>query len=535
MTMSWATVIIDGVANTYHYGVQKFRTPRKTPRYISSEIQTTTPMGIPVDFWSGMNQDKRMEIATKVSWIYSNVVRIGNEVSAAKFQVFRKGTQEQDIDHEFERILQSPNEFFTRTALLQYLVWGLSLDEWGAFWYLAPDRNTGKLSEIWPMALGTVKPIKNKGQFVKDYLYTPKNKANPPFKIPKRFICRFTYANPLNLWKSLPPLEASTLAIDTYAGISTTQRDLFTQSRGVPLSVISFDPNLSETDFAVIRQRIREDWESERKIALARGGTMDVQTIGFSNSQLQVIESSEFNRDEFDAIFMGGIQWRSEGITGEERDEVNKEIKEVVIRPLHQLLAEQIGLNIINPFYGPEFVGDFEDVRAQDKALALQSHQIDWSGKTFDEARQDLNLPEYKEESLEGLGNLPLRLATNPSFVLQYFGLAQTPDPEETPEEVGNLDEFQDPEQTTNQIALGEQKAAIDIESAINEGVKEELKRYQKVLLRTWRKREEPQDLIDRVFDSDIIFDDILTSISTKLISVTSEEDIKSIFAEWIN
>ncbi|MHC4181797.1 MAG: phage portal protein [Planctomycetota bacterium] len=517
--MSWATAAIDGVANTYQYALEKFRTPRKTPRYVGAEVQTA-PMGVPADLWLGMSQDKRMEIATKISWIYSNVIRIGNEVSAAKFQVFRRGTKEEDIDHEFERILQSPNEFFTRTALLQYLVWGLSLDEWGAFWYLAPDRNTGKLSEIWPMALGTVKPIKDKNQFVKHYLYTPRSKDNAPFPIPKRFICRFIYANPRNLWKSLPPLDAASLAIDTYGGIATTQRDLFTQSRGVPLSVISFDPNIGETDFAAIRQRIREDWESERKIALARGGTMDIQTIGFSNSQLQVIESSEFNRDEFDAIFMGGIQWRAAGITGEERDEINKEIKEVVIRPLHQLTAEQMQLNIINPFYGPEFIGEFEDVRAQDRAIQIQEHQVNWTGVTFDEARRDLSLPEYNEEQLPGLGNLPLRLATNPSFVLQFYGLADTRDPNEAPDEVGNTFDLQDPEQMTNQLS-GEQKGAIDLSQAINEGVKEELKRYQKVLVRTWRKKEQAQDLVDRQFDSDIIFDEVFT-------------DIK-IFAKWLN
>jgi hypothetical protein len=547
--MSWATAIIDGVANTYHYGIQKFRTPRRAPRYLQAEVGET-PLGVPSDFWGGLSQHKKQLIASRVSWIYSNIFRISNEVSAAKFQVLKFGSKEQDIEHDFERLLEFPNEFFTGKDLLSYIVWGLSLDRWGAFWYLAPDSKTGGLREIWPIPLGRMRPIKDRNRYIKGYVYTPRKHAHEdelgtdfsttsgtgePFFIPEKFVCRFLYPHPFDLYRSLPPLDASTLAIDTYAGISTTQRDLFTQSRGVPLSVLSLDENISEPDFAVARQRIRDDWENERKIAIIRGGTMDVQTIGLSNRAMQVIESSSFNRDQFDAIFMGGIQWRRDDISGEERDTINKEIKEVVIRPIHELIAARVQISILSKFYGPDFVGDFEDVRAQDRAIQIQENQVNWTGKTFDEARRDLKLPEYKEESLPGLGNLPVRLATNPSFVLQYFDIASTPDPEENPEEVGNLIESQDPEQLTNQMVEQPEKAAIDIESAINEGIKEELKRYQKVLLRTWRKREEAQDLIDRQFDSDIIFEDVFINIQTKLISVSSEEDIKAIFAEWLN
>jgi hypothetical protein len=427
-----------------------------------------------------------------------------------------------------------PNEWFSGIDLLQYVIWGLSLDEWGAFWFLSPDKQTGELKEIWPMPLGTTKPVKDKNKFVKGYLYTPRKNKSESFLIKPEFICRFIYAHPHDLWKSFPPLEASGLAIDTYDGIARTQRDIFTQSRGIPLSVLSLHEDINETDFASARARIREDWENERKIAIIRGGTMDVQTVGLSNQQLQIIQSHEFNRDEIDAIYMGGIQWRSAGISGEERDEINKEIKEVVIHPLHQLTAARIQINVINRFYSPDFIGSFEDVRAQDKALALQSHQIDWSGKTFDEARRDLQLPEYQEEQLPGLGNLPLRLATNPSFVLQFYGLTGLRDPNEAPDEVGNTFDLQDPEQMTNQLS-GEQKGAIDLSQAINEGVKEELKRYQKVLVRTWRKKEETQDLVDRQFDSDIIFDEVFTDIKTALVSVQSEDDIKSIFAKWLN
>jgi hypothetical protein len=532
--MSWTTAIIDGLANTYQYGIEKFRTPRKTPRHVGAEVMDA-PLGVPHEFWGELSDDKKQALAARVSWIYSNIIRIANEVSASEFQVTKKNSNEKDIDHPFERIMLEPNEWFSGIDLLQYVVWGLSLDTWGAFWFLSPDRQTGELKEIWPMPLGTTKPVKDKNKFIKGYLYTPRKNKGESFLIKPEFICRFIYAHPHDLWKSFPPLEASTLAIDTYQGIARTQRDLFTQSRGIPLSVLSLDENISEPDFATARQRIRDDWESERKIAIIRGGTMDIQTVGLSNQQLQVIQSHEFNRDEIDAIYMGGIQWRSADISGQERDEINKEIKEVVIHPLHKLIAAKVQINVINRFYTPDFIGGFEDVRAQDRAILLQERNIYFRSHTFDEARAALNLPPVNNPDLPDYGELPYPLATNSSFVAGYYGISDLRDPQENVADVGNLPESRDETAQVNQLAeAGQQETGIDLKTAISDGVKEELKRYRKVLIRTYRKHNTVKSIIERKFDTSIIFPEIMSEIQEELLNVQSESDIAEIFSRWL-
>ena len=112
--MSWTTAVIDGVANTYRYATDKFRTPRKAPPYIAAELDS---YGVPRTVWGNWNEEKRQLVASRISWIYSNIVRIGNEVSAADFQVFKYGTHEKDIEHPFEKVMRFPNEFFGQNIL----------------------------------------------------------------------------------------------------------------------------------------------------------------------------------------------------------------------------------------------------------------------------------------------------------------------------------------------------------------------------------------------------------------------------------
>ena len=44
--------------------------------------------------------------------------------------------------------------------------------------------------------------------------------------------------------------------------------------------------------------------------------------------ELEIVATQEFTRDEIDAIYMGGIQWRAKGVSGSDRDSINKEIKD---------------------------------------------------------------------------------------------------------------------------------------------------------------------------------------------------------------
>lgn len=529
--MSWTTALLDWVADTQSYYDAKFRTPRKAPPYIAAELDD---LGVPEDMWRDWSEEKRQRVASRISWIYSNIVRIGNEVSAADFNILQKGTNEKDIDHPFERIMAYPNEFFSGKTLLQYLVWALSLDQWGAFWYLAPDSRTGELREIWPIPIGKMKPVKHKTKFISKYVYTASNGEKIDFR--PEYICRFVYAHPFDIYKSMTPLEASTLVMSVYQGITNAQKNMYTQNVGTPTSILSLDANISAPDFASARQRIRDDWASEpNRIAIVRAGSLDVKQVGLSSRDLEIVSTQNFTRDELDAIYMGGIPWRA---STDNRDEINKEIKEAVIYPLHQLIAGQLQIQVVEPWYNKDdegkFFGKFDDIRAQDRSILIQERNVYWRVTTVDEARSQLGLPAYKNDELEGYGNLPVSLAMNPAFVSGLYSEPEeeVQDPSALPDDVGNLEDSQDAEMLSNQLAEG--KSDINLQAAIVDGVATELKRYKKVILRDFRKHGDSVKISERNFDTNIIPPDVMGSIKTNLAIAVSEEDVVAVFSEWL-
>ena len=538
--MGIVTGTIDWLASTRQYASEKFRTPRKAPPYVATELGDYGDLN---SMWESFSEDQRMAAAARVSWIYANIVRIGNEVSASEFNIYKRGTNEKDIDHEFERIMAYPNEFFDGKTLLKYTIWGLSLDKNGAFWFIAPDSKTGKPREIWPIPMGKMTPVKDANKFISHYIYTANN--GEKLAIRKEYICRFIYPHPEDMWLSFPPLAAAGLPIAVYEGVTTAQKDMFTQSRGTPLSVLSLDANISEPDFARARQRIRDDWASERKIAIVRAGSLNTQVVGLSNRDLEVIAAQEFTRDELDAIFMNGIQWHKTG-SSTDYEEINKAIKDIVIYPLHLLIAAQVQIHIITPFYGPEFKGEFDDIRAQDRSLTLQENTIYFRSMSFDESRAAQGMAAFKNELLEGYGELPYSLANNPSFVLQYYGIGKMKDPGEKPEEIGNLEDSLDQEQVVDQLAEADspdepaemqddaEEKSIDVGEAMVEGIAVELRRYRKVLLRDWRKNGDTKSLVNRQFDTAIIPDKVMQKIKEHLHDVSDEDGIKYAFAEWL-
>ena len=110
--MSIVRDMIEWAADTHNFANQKFRTPRKAPPYVATEIGSLDTFGVPQSWYADWSFEKQQRAATNLSWIYSNIVRIGNEVSAASFNVYERGTNEKDIDHPFERLMAFPNKFF---------------------------------------------------------------------------------------------------------------------------------------------------------------------------------------------------------------------------------------------------------------------------------------------------------------------------------------------------------------------------------------------------------------------------------------
>lgn len=366
--------------------------------------------------------------ALTLSWIYADVDLIAKEFSSTPFGIKKQSGEDISdvVNHPFETLLSNPNDEMTGAFLLQYTAWWMQL-RGKAFWYLAPAKgNSDEIVEIWPLPADRVEAVKGKTTFIDRYTY--KLRRGTKIDLNPDYVVYFRFPHPYDLWDGLAPLDAALNPLEIDQAEAKWQRDTYVNGRGIPASVLMLSEKMGDRDFAVAAQRIREDFEQGRKLAIARGNDLKVASIGITPQQLGLIESRQFTRDEIDTVFLGLAYHGFSSETG--IVVADKILKEKKIWPMHVLMAGQMTTQLVRPFYGDEFLLEFDDIRPQDRSLDIQEFDTYSRVMTLNEARKERKLDDYKNEMFPELGKMPLKLATDPSFVLQYYPPKQTPSQE---------------------------------------------------------------------------------------------------------
>jgi phage portal protein BeeE len=512
----WTTVLRPPVV------AEKARRQNSIPPYMARDVASTSSIFTWEQFWESKSEEEKQRIALSVSWIYSAIDLIASECAATGFHVKDVRPNEKEIDvpnHEFEKKLKTPNEFMTKTFLLRYTIYWLEMSRLGAFWYLAPDKNTGELAEIWPINPNQMTVVPSTTQFVDHFIYKPQNTSERGYKINPKYVAWFRYPDPFDYWASLPPLLAALLPAEIELGIQNSQNKFYSESRGIPLSLVSLDPDLGEADFESARADIKEDWSSGATIAIARAGDIDVKSLGFTQRDLEILGNQNITRDKIDSIFFGYPIRSDTAFDGDGIKEADRLVKEKKIFPLLTGLGEEITKSVIQKFYETKYIGMFDDVRTADRALNIQEDSLNSRWRTVNEMRAKDGLPPMADPELPNIGELLVWLATNPSFVATKYGLNARVDGGniETPPDVGNLTDSEAPESFTNRLVNSQAEKVA---------VLTELKRWKTVAKRAL-KSGEPRDFISVVIP-EILRDEI----ETGLLTAGSDTAIDTLFTE---
>ena len=549
------------------YNFIKARLARTAPKFISDEVNSGT-MGLysssndEFNQWlNGLSQEKLQKMYLSISWIYSNIELIAREAAAAKSSVKESINDRKNIEvhrHPMEMLLDHPNDFMTRTYLLRYTIYWLSISDNGAFWFLAPDKdNPDKINEIWPINSNKIEPIKSADHYVRYFKYTVgSGDSRKSYKIDSKYIVWYRYPDPNDYWASLPPLRAALLPGEIDLAISGNQKKFYTEGRGLPLSLVSVDPSLSNPDFSMVKADIQRDWSnSGTSIAIARAGSFDIKSLGFTQKDLEIIASQEMTRDRIDSIFFGYPIRTSALVSGEGLKQIDKYIKEKTIYPLHILLAEQMTLQILHRYWSDKFFVQFEDVRTADRALTIQEKNIDSRWMTVDQMRAKSGDDNIDIPQLPGYGDLPVSLATNPSFISLIYQLNQPQGGSgedgstddgidggsiEKPMGVGNLPQSQDSLSVTNQLARGDARPSRMVENIrsfenldvmYREVLRSELKKMKTVFRRNL---ERDGDVLSRKFISEFIDDEWMSEIEDSVKKYDNAEQVAEYISEII-
>jgi len=478
-------------------------------------------LGNPSDSMQNWNDAEKRRIAMATSWIYSDIRLIAQEFSAGKFEVQqRDGEQVVPVtNHPFELLLRKPNEYIDLTFLWQYTIMWMQLRGNG-YWFLAPETgNPDSIVEIWPIASDRLAPVPDPLKLIKAYAYRTNQGGLKP--IDPRYIVHFRYPNPFSLIDGLPPLSAALLPMETEVGTGTFQKDTYVSGRGVPHSVIMLNEDMNDRDFAATSAMIREDFEKERKIIIARGNDLKVATVGLSQREMNLVGQRSFTRDELDTVFLG-VALHKDGAGEGELRQLDKMFKEKTIHPLHELIAGQITVQALHRYYGEEFLATFEDIRTQDRALNVQERNVYWRVKKLNEARKDLGLPQYEDADI---GELLVPLATDPAYVAMLMGLSRTGATPDT----GKPDSQRRPAEAVGSLSQADAPVNVltDTASGVKEAIRVEMGRWKKVALHNVKSGKNPGLY---PFISDIIPRKQYLTVRGQLLESHTEESVKGVF-----
>lgn len=446
---------------------------------------------------------KAYRLAVTSAWVYSDIRLLSDRAATAEAmpQVKKRAGEDlEDVgDHAYEQLLKTPNPLMTGKYLRRYVVWWLLLKGESYVFIGTPRWGGGEPLELWPLPSDMVRPLPQTlrksvltGGPTINYEYTIP--GQDPIIYPGENILHYRLPNPFNYWQGMSPLTAAMLGIQTDISQGKWTRDFFGKDNAIPTALISLPKDISEDEFAIAVEAIREQFGEKRKSAVIPAGEMSVEVITQTLEQMQMIASRNFNKNEIDRVYGVPEGYMGAGLTGAAQLAHEIALARNGIQPLIDYLAAEETAKI-GPYYGEDIVIAAPNVIPQDRALDMHEYRVYGLDRTINENRAEQDLDDWEDE----LGGIPVRVLEAMIKTGQAGGMGAS---------VGGL--------PGGSMNMPQAKA-----------YKDDLIRWRKVALKEAKGGRDPGK---REFLSDEIPAELYYDIANDLLGA-DEEEVKAIFA----
>ena len=313
----------------------------------------------------------------------------------------RAGGEPVGPDHPLQRLLDSPNPFWSRSDLWRATETYLSL--WGsAFWGLERDEH-GSIVEIWPLRPDKMRPIPDPKRYIRGFVYLGTGSELVPYLTED--VVWMRYFNPLDEYAGLSPIAPLRQSADMGMDALQANRKLL-QNDSTPGLIIELEGVPTDEEVSEFYAR----WESRfqgvdktRRPALLSPG-MKASNLGFSPRDMEYIESLRWSLEDVTRVFgvpkvmIGDL----ENTTFSNFSTARRLFWEDTIaaqlafyrEALHQHLLPHFGddsLTVEFDLSGVEALKESEENKAKRRRIYVQAGIM-----TVDEVRREMNLPPMK-------------------------------------------------------------------------------------------------------------------------------------------
>ena len=301
-------------------------------------------------------------------------------------------------EHPLQRLLDSPNPFWSRSDLWRATETYLSL--WGAaFWGLERDEH-GDIVEIWPLRPDKMRLIPDERRYIKGFVYMGAGGVLVPY-LPEDVVW-MRYFNPLDEYAGLSPIAPLRQSADMGMDALRANRKLL-QNDSTPGIIIEMEgiPTDAEVrDFYARWESRFQGVDKTRRPALLSPG-MKASNLGFSPRDMEYIESLRWSLEDVTRVFgvpkvmVGDL----ENTTFSNFSTARRLFWEDTIAAQLEFYREALQLRLLPHFgddtltvefdlSGVEALKESEENKAKRRRIYVQAGIM-----TIDEVRRDMNLP----------------------------------------------------------------------------------------------------------------------------------------------
>ena len=340
---------------------------------------------------SSLGQPEQVEVPSSASGIGFGGLSVHHRQSAAQLV---------GPDHPVQRLLDSPNPFWTRGDLWRATETYLAL--WGsAYWGLERDER-GQVVEIWPLRSDRMRVIPDANRYIKGFVYVGQGRQLIPY-VPEDIVWMH-YFNPLDEYAGLSPIAPLRLSADMGLDALRANRNNLTNDSTPGLFIETADtPTDDEVKEFYERWELRFKGVEKVRRPVLLSGSMKATNLGFSPRDMEYIQSLRWSLEDVGRVYgvpkpmMGDV----ERLTFSNFQTARKVFWEDTIVPQLMFYQETLQQMLLPNF--PDSLGSLfvefdlrviEAMRENENDKAKQRQIYVTSGiMTIKEARRELNLP----------------------------------------------------------------------------------------------------------------------------------------------
>lgn len=447
--------------------------------------------------------ENQADLYRVLSWVLLAIDITASSAALTPFSVARiiAGKEPKDIpNHEFELLLNHPNELDSRFEFLYATIAFYRLTGNAYWWLNSKDKDTPP-DEMWFIPSSMIIPVPDKYMYLRGYMYYPGTGAE--IFLEPHEIVHFKRFNPLNRFVGLSAVESIALVSSGDLGMQQYNTTLFANNNGRLPSVMTFEQMIADPTWEKIKSDTR-DAAKNREMLMLRGvgqGGVNWLQNAVTQREMEFIDGRKFNKEEImTTLAPGSYTMLSENATQANSVVGRASFNELTVYPMHVMMNEKITNSILPRYGGRQLVGRFEDVRVTDKDMKLREQEAFERSHTMKEVREEI------------YGDDPLGDERDDLLVSQVGsssgGITEPVEPVNNVSPDNVMEETPDEEPQDNEA---------------NKAMRDDLARYQRKAIKRIGQAVK--------FDSDNIPDYIREQIESELPSCKTEADVRKVFA----